>query len=108
MCTPNSHVVGSDPHSKLTITPPNQPTPPFPPPQATAAKVARHYTGPTDPEQSELAGYMTEANPRGPLVLCVAKLFSRSDGSAFDAYGRVISGTLRPGGCLPPSTCHAL
>jgi U5 small nuclear ribonucleoprotein component len=40
---------------------------------------------------------MLSCNPRGPLVLHIAKLFPRSDCSKFDAYGRIISGTLRPG-----------
>lgn len=30
-------------------------------------------------------------------MLHVAKLLPKPDGSAFDAYGRIISGTLRPG-----------
>jgi U5 small nuclear ribonucleoprotein component len=33
----------------------------------------------------------------GPLVLHVAKLFPKNDASSFDAYGRIFSGTLRPG-----------
>lgn len=33
----------------------------------------------------------------GPLVVHVAKLFPKNDASSFDAYGRIFSGTLRPG-----------
>lgn len=33
----------------------------------------------------------------GPLVLHIAKLFPKNDCSSFDAYGRILSGTLRPG-----------
>lgn len=40
---------------------------------------------------------MSACNPRGPLVVAVAKLFPRQDCSRFDALGRVMSGTLRPG-----------
>jgi hypothetical protein len=31
------------------------------------------------------------------LVIHVAKLFPKNDCSSFDAYGRIFSGTLRPG-----------
>jgi translation elongation factor EF-G len=48
----------------------------------------------------------------GPLVLHVAKLFPKNDASSFDAYGRIFSGTLRPGdevrgGSNQASTCVA-
>jgi hypothetical protein len=33
----------------------------------------------------------------GPLVMHIAKLFPKNDCSSFDAYGRILSGTLRPG-----------
>jgi hypothetical protein len=39
----------------------------------------------------------------GPLVMHVAKLFPKNDCSSFDAYGRIISGTLRPGDEVSPS-----
>lgn len=62
--------------------------------KATAKKVLNDFTGPQD---SEVAEFMSACNPRGPLVLHVAKLFPKSDASRFDAYGRVVSGVLRPG-----------
>lgn len=40
---------------------------------------------------------MRACNPRGPLVIYVCKLFPKADVSAFDAYGRVMSGTVKPG-----------
>ena len=40
---------------------------------------------------------MRACNPRGPLVVAVAKLFPKSDVSAFDALGRILSGTVKPG-----------
>ena len=40
---------------------------------------------------------MRACNPRGPLVVYVCKLFPRSDASGFDAFGRILSGTVKPG-----------
>lgn len=62
--------------------------------RATPAKVAAHYSGPPD---SPAVSFMDACNPRGPLVVAVAKLFPRQDCSRFDALGRIMSGTLRPG-----------
>mmetsp|Transcript_22656 Transcript_22656/g.57692 ORF Transcript_22656/g.57692 Transcript_22656/m.57692 type:complete len:994 (-) Transcript_22656:539-3520(-) len=62
--------------------------------RATARKVLNDFTGPQD---SEVAEFMTACNPRGPLVLHIAKLFPKSDASKFDAFGRIVSGVLRPG-----------
>lgn len=58
------------------------------------SKVSRCYSGPQD---SELAGHMRDCNHQGPLVVHVAKLFPKQDCSKFDAFGRILSGTLRPG-----------
>jgi hypothetical protein len=44
--------------------------------RATAAKVARDYTGPQDPD-IPLVKFMTDAAPRGPLVMHIAKLFPK-------------------------------
>mmetsp|Transcript_18570 Transcript_18570/g.39863 ORF Transcript_18570/g.39863 Transcript_18570/m.39863 type:complete len:988 (-) Transcript_18570:519-3482(-) len=62
--------------------------------RATSSKVKQDFTGPQD---SELVEFMAACNPRGPLVIHIAKLFPKSDCSKFDAYGRIMSGTLRPG-----------
>lgn len=64
--------------------------------QATVSKVQRHYTGPLDPKD-DLTTFMTGAIAKGPLVMHICKLFPKQDCSRFDAYGRIISGTLRPG-----------
>ena len=40
---------------------------------------------------------MSACNPRGPLVVHICKLFPRQDCTRFDAFGRVMSGTIRPG-----------
>lgn len=62
--------------------------------RATAAKVERCYTGPQD---SVLVEHMKACNPRGPLVVYICKLFPKADCSKFDAFGRVMSGTVKPG-----------
>mmetsp|Transcript_32249 Transcript_32249/g.84013 ORF Transcript_32249/g.84013 Transcript_32249/m.84013 type:complete len:1110 (+) Transcript_32249:169-3498(+) len=62
--------------------------------KATSKKVQQDFTGPMN---SEIAEFMLSCNPRGPLVMHIAKLFPKQDCSSFDAYGRIISGTLRPG-----------
>jgi 116 kDa U5 small nuclear ribonucleoprotein component len=40
---------------------------------------------------------MKECNARGPLVIHIAKLIPKQDCSSFDAFGRIFSGTVRPG-----------
>mmetsp|Transcript_826 Transcript_826/g.1239 ORF Transcript_826/g.1239 Transcript_826/m.1239 type:complete len:995 (+) Transcript_826:135-3119(+) len=62
--------------------------------KATTRKVQQDFTGPQD---SEIADFMHSCNPRGPLVIHIAKLFPKPDCSSFNAFGRIISGTLRPG-----------
>lgn len=54
----------------------------------------RYYTGPL---QSETAKRMLDCDQDGPLVVHVTKLFSTSDASSFNSFGRVLSGTARPG-----------
>lgn len=54
----------------------------------------RTYTG---PQTGEIAEHMKACNPRGPLVIHIAKLFPKTDVSAFDALGRILSGTVKPG-----------
>eukprot|EP00878_Enallax_costatus_P008789 GHUV01009187.1.p1 GENE.GHUV01009187.1~~GHUV01009187.1.p1 ORF type:complete len:741 (+),score=244.40 GHUV01009187.1:354-2576(+) len=65
---------------------------------ATASKVSRLYTGPQDPSSAnQVIQFMTGCSRTGPLIMHVAKLFPKNDCSSFDAYGRIFSGTLRPG-----------
>ena len=45
----------------------------------------------------EVVDFMTGCNPRGPLVVHITKLFPKADCTRFDAFGRIISGTIRPG-----------
>ena len=63
--------------------------------EGTGKKVSNHYTGPR--EGSRIVQSMNDCNSRGPLVIHICKLFPTNDCSAFDALGRVMSGTIRPG-----------
>jgi U5 small nuclear ribonucleoprotein component len=57
-------------------------------------KLQRYYTGPLD---TGVARAMHECNQDGPLVIQVSKLFNTSDAKGFHSFGRVMSGTARPG-----------
>ncbi|KAK9616699.1 hypothetical protein V6Z98_008090 [Aspergillus fumigatus] len=54
----------------------------------------RYYTGPLD---TKVAAAMAACDPDGPLVVHVTKLFTSTDATKFHAFGRVMSGTARPG-----------
>src|SRR5438105_3928918 len=47
--------------------------------------------------KSSLAQNMISCNPDGPLMVHIVKLYPKADCSAFDAFGRVFSGTVREG-----------
>lgn len=64
------------------------------PVEGAAAKLERYYTGPLD---SKVAQSMMKCDQDGPLVVQISKLFNTSDAAAFNAFGRVLSGTARPG-----------
>lgn len=68
----------------------------FSPSPAAAAKgkVARCYSGPLT---SQAVTSMIKCDPHGPLVIHVAKLYAESDGQSFAAFGRIYSGTVKPG-----------
>lgn len=57
-------------------------------------KLERYYTGPLD---SDVAKAISTCDADGPLVVQITKLFSSSDASTFNAFGRVMSGVARPG-----------
>ncbi|KAL9643539.1 hypothetical protein ABK040_010153 [Willaertia magna] len=57
-------------------------------------KVESFYTGPQD---SNVANNMKNCNNDGDLVVYITKLFPRPDYSTFDAFGRVMSGTIKRG-----------
>ncbi|MBE3110712.1 MAG: GTP-binding protein, partial [Acidobacteria bacterium] len=54
----------------------------------------KYYTGPWD---SKIVDSMLSCNQDGPLVVHISKLFSTSDAKRFYSFGRVLSGTARPG-----------
>ncbi|KAE8314110.1 P-loop containing nucleoside triphosphate hydrolase protein [Aspergillus transmontanensis] len=57
-------------------------------------KLDRYYTGPLD---SKVAAAMTTCDADGPLVVHITKLFTSTDASSFNAFGRIMSGTAQPG-----------
>ncbi len=67
-------------------------------------QVERLYTGPQD---SDIAAHMRACNPAGPLVVHISKLFPKSDCSAFDAFGRILSGSVKPGDRVRHLSCLA-
>lgn len=68
---------------------------PRPSPAAAAkGKVARCYSGPLT---SRAVSSMIKCDPHGPLVIHVAKLYAEADGQSFTAFGRIYSGTVKPG-----------
>ena len=71
----------------LTLTRPS-------PAAAAKGKVARCYSGPLT---SRAVSSMIKCDPHGPLVIHVAKLYAESDGQSFAAFGRIYSGTVKPG-----------
>lgn len=64
------------------------------PAAAAKGKVARCYSGPLT---SRAVTSMIKCDHHGPLVIHVAKLYAESDGQSFTAFGRVYSGTVKPG-----------
>ena len=64
------------------------------PVEGAKSKLERYYTGPLD---SKVAQSIAKCDQDGPLVVQVSKLFNTSDASAFNAFGRVLSGTAKPG-----------
>lgn len=54
----------------------------------------KYYMGPLD---TKVAESMLKCDSDGPLIVHVTKLFNTQDASRFNAFGRVMSGTARPG-----------
>lgn len=65
-----------------------------PPNKANSIKTEHLYTGPLD---SKDAQSMMECDPKGPLYIYITKLYEKEDCSSFDAFGRVLSGTIKNG-----------
>lgn len=64
------------------------------PEEAASKKLEKYYTGPLS---AKVAKSMAACNQDGPLVVQITKLFNTSDAVNFNAFGRVMSGTARPG-----------
>ncbi|PHH60567.1 hypothetical protein CDD81_1539 [Ophiocordyceps australis] len=64
------------------------------PVEASEHLLQRYYTGPLD---TKVANSIKTCDADGPLVIHVTKLFSSSDAKSFYSFGRVLSGTARPG-----------
>lgn len=64
-----------------------------PPTKASKQKVEKIYTGPLD---SIIAQSMSSCDSTGPLVIHIIKLYP-SDALTFDAFGRIMSGTIKVG-----------
>ena len=56
--------------------------------------MARCYSGLQD---GKVAQAMLECDSQGPLMMHVVKLYASDDGQTFSAFGRIYSGTVRPG-----------
>ncbi|KAI8924407.1 P-loop containing nucleoside triphosphate hydrolase protein [Entophlyctis helioformis] len=59
-----------------------------------AAKADHTYTGPTASKYSQA---IRACDPEGPLMVQISKLYNADDVTSFDAFGRVLSGTLSAG-----------
>ena len=46
---------------------------------------------------TELAEEMKRCSPEGPMALQIVKLYHKPDCASFDAFGRVVSGTIKVG-----------
>jgi U5 small nuclear ribonucleoprotein component len=46
---------------------------------------------------SKIAQAMSNCDPRGPLMIHCVKLYSAADGQSFLTFGRIYSGTIKPG-----------
>lgn len=57
-------------------------------------KVDTCYTGPL---YGELYSSMVNCDSKGPLMIYITKMYHKPDCSSFDAFGRIISGTVRLG-----------
>ncbi|CAG8607055.1 8109_t:CDS:10 [Paraglomus brasilianum] len=58
------------------------------------SKVEHIYTGPMT---SKAAKAMRSCDADGPLMVHITKLYNSADASRFDAFGRIMSGTVRKG-----------
>ncbi|MCJ1242821.1 hypothetical protein MMC30_000016 [Trapelia coarctata] len=64
------------------------------PAEGAKKKLDRYYTGPTD---TKVAAAIEMCDQDGPLVVQITKLFNAPDAMSFYSFGRVMSGTAKPG-----------
>ncbi|KAI7879867.1 P-loop containing nucleoside triphosphate hydrolase protein [Lichtheimia hyalospora FSU 10163] len=64
------------------------------PAQNAEHKIGNIYTGPLDTEVGEA---MKNCDAEGPLVIHITKLYDNEEATGFDAFGRVMSGTVKNG-----------
>ncbi|PSK42538.1 U5 small nuclear ribonucleoprotein component [Elsinoe australis] len=64
------------------------------PVEGTKQKLEKYYTGSIDTKTAEA---MLKCDQDGPLIIHVTKLFTTQDAGSFSAFGRVLSGTAKPG-----------
>ena len=64
------------------------------PKEAAVQRLAKCYTG---PQEGALYDSMAACDADAPLVIQVTKLYQTTDAQEFRAFGRVMSGTARPG-----------
>lgn len=67
------------------------------PSQANAQKLARNYSGKKVlflRQDTEIFKTLQKCDPQGPLLINIVKLFNRENCNLFDAFGRVLSGTV--------------
>ena len=62
--------------------------------EATSRRIELCYMGPQD---SETVRQMKACEPQGPLCMYVTKMFPKKDCSGFDAFARIVSGTVKVG-----------
>ncbi|CDS07394.1 Putative Elongation factor 2 [Lichtheimia ramosa] len=64
------------------------------PAQNAEHKIGNIYTGPLD---TEVGQAMKNCDAEGPLVIHITKLYDNEEATGFDAFGRVMSGTVKNG-----------
>ena len=64
------------------------------PTQGALAKIENTYSG---DKTSSYTAAMNESNPKGPLMVQIVKLYNVDDVNTFDAFGRVMSGSIKVG-----------
>ena len=64
------------------------------PAEGAKKKLDRYYTGPTN---TKVAAAIEKCDQDGPLVVQITKLFNTPNAMSFYSFGRVMSGTAKPG-----------